>query len=30
MWDDPDMVQVPVLPTFTDNSISYDAHEGTS
>ena len=24
------MVSVPVLPAFTDNSISYDAHEGTS
>ena len=30
MWDDPDMVPVPVLPVFSDNSISYDAHEGTS
>ena len=30
VWDDPDMVPVPVLPVFSDNSISYDAHEGTS
>lgn len=29
VWDDPDMVPVPVLPVFSDNSISYDAHETT-
>ena len=29
VWDDPDMVPVPVLPVFSENSMSYDAHETT-
>ena len=27
LWDDPDMVPVPVLPQFSENSIHYEAHD---
>ena len=28
LWDDPDMVPVPVLPVFSDNSIVYEVQDG--
>lgn len=27
MWDDPDLVPVPVQPAYDENSISYEAHD---
>ena len=26
LWDDPDLVPVPVLPAFSDNSVNYEVH----
>mmetsp|Transcript_16559 Transcript_16559/g.22361 ORF Transcript_16559/g.22361 Transcript_16559/m.22361 type:complete len:102 (-) Transcript_16559:1784-2089(-) len=26
LWDDPDLVPVPVLPDFNDNSVTYEVH----
>lgn len=28
LWDDPDLVPVPVLPDFNDNSMTYEVHGG--
>lgn len=27
LWDDPDLVPVPVLPSFSDNSLTYEVQE---
>ena len=27
LWDDPDMVPVPVMPVFSDNSMTYDVND---
>jgi hypothetical protein len=30
LWDDPDMVPVPVIPVFSDNSMTYDVNENNN